>query len=161
MEPAYEPTVVRLIEQIGLAGRVTFAEVPRDELRQRYLDADCLVFPSAWDEPFGLVPVEAMACGTPVVATGTGGSAEFLRDEVNCLLFPARDDEALASRVLRLSEDAALRDRLVEGGLALASELSVDRLAETFEAWHVAAAAGFVAPLPANRVLPGAPRRPT
>lgn len=152
VEPAYWPVVTGLLAELDLAKRVTFAEVPRPELRAIYASADCFVFPSAWDEPFGLVPVEAMACGTPVVATGTGGSAEFLRDGANCLLFPARDDVALAERITRLAEDEDLRRRLVDGGLLLAGQLSVDRLAETLEAWHVAAADGL-RELPLDRSL--------
>ena len=50
-----------------------------------YAAADALLFCVEWPEPFGLVPLEAMAVGTPVVATGTGGSAEYLRDGENCL----------------------------------------------------------------------------
>ena len=69
-----------LVAELGLRDRVSFAEAPRSGLRERYADADAFLFPVTWDEPFGLVPVEAMACGTPVVATGTGGSAEFLVD---------------------------------------------------------------------------------
>ncbi len=49
--------------------------------------ADALLFPVQWEEPWGLVPLEAMASGTPVVATGTGGSGEYLRDGDNCLVY--------------------------------------------------------------------------
>jgi glycogen(starch) synthase len=132
-----------LVAKFGLEGRVRFAEVPRDALRTYYVDADACIFPVTWDEPFGLVPVEAMACGTPVVGTATGGSAEFLIDGANCLRVPPGDDAAIAAAVDRLASYPSLRRRLIEGGLATAKILDADTLANTLEAWHEAAAAGF------------------
>lgn len=89
---------------------------PPDRVGEAYAAADAVLFPVEWPEPWGLVPLEAMSVGRPVVATGTGGSGEYLRDEENCLLFPPGDAEALAACVRRLAEDAALRARLVAGG---------------------------------------------
>ncbi len=68
---------------LGLGPRVTFSQEPREWLPKVYADADAVVFPVTWNEPWGLVPLEAMAVGRPVVATGTGGSAEYLRDGEN------------------------------------------------------------------------------
>jgi glycosyltransferase involved in cell wall biosynthesis len=64
-----------------------------------YAAHDCVLFPVRWEEPWGLVPLEAMAVGRPVVATGTGGSAEYLRDAGNCLLHPPGDAAALAQQL--------------------------------------------------------------
>jgi glycosyltransferase involved in cell wall biosynthesis len=86
-----------------------------------YAAADVILFPVEWPEPWGLVPLEAMAVGRPVIATGTGGSAEYLVDGENCLLFPPGDAEALAERVRRLAADPGLRARLREGGFATAA----------------------------------------
>jgi glycosyltransferase involved in cell wall biosynthesis len=61
-----------------------------------------------------------MAQGRPVVATGRGGSAEYLRDGENCLLYEAGDAAALAAAVRRLAGDDALRARLRAGGLETA-----------------------------------------
>ena len=130
-----------------------FSESPRFELKQRFETADVVVFPTIWEEPFGLVPVEAMACGTPVVATGTGGSGEFLVDEGNNLHIAPDDPDALAAAVRRLAGEPALRARLVSGGLRTAADLTVDRLAEVMERWHLAAAGGFRDALPDDRRL--------
>jgi len=73
-----------------------------------------------WEEPWGLVPLEAMARGRPVVATGRGGSREYLRDGENCLLFAAGSAPSLAAALRRLAEDPGLRARLRDGGLATA-----------------------------------------
>jgi glycosyltransferase involved in cell wall biosynthesis len=78
------------------------------------------VFPVRWEEPWGLVPLEAMARGRPVAATGRGGSGEYLRDGENALLFEAGDPAGLARAVARLAEDPALRERLREAGLETA-----------------------------------------
>ena len=75
---------------------------PRAELRDVYAAADVVVFPVQWNEPWGLVPLEAMSVGRPVVASGTGGSAEYLRDGENCVLYsPIDSAEALAEGARR------------------------------------------------------------
>jgi glycosyltransferase involved in cell wall biosynthesis len=129
-----------IAEEIGCGDRVSIAQRPRAELAAAYQDADALVFPSEWEEPFGIVPLEAMACGTPVVATGTGGSGEYLRHGDCCLLFPAGDPQALAAAVLRLAGDPDLRDRLVEHGRRQAVKITTNRLAADLEAIHQRAA---------------------
>lgn len=103
----------------GLAGpRVEFTGAcERDALRDVYAAADAVLFPVEWEEPWGLVPLEAMGVGRPVLATGRGGSAEYLREGKNCLLFAPGDHAALAERVLRLAGDPGLRERLRAGGL--------------------------------------------
>lgn len=143
----------QLADDLGVSERVTFANKPRHELASAYRSADVVMFLPRWDEPFGLVPVEAMACDTPVVATATGGSAEFLSDGVNCLVVPPDDPETTATAVRALAVDPSLRARLVEHGRLTADALNVDRLADSFEAWHAAAAIGYRHGLPADRTL--------
>ena len=132
-----------LAAELGVRDRVAFGIASsRQELRDRYAAADVLVFPSEWPEPFGLVPLEAMACGTPVVATGTGGSGEFLDDEVNCLLFTPGDPGSMATAICRVAEDPALRSRLVSGGTATAVRMTMDGYADKLEVLHRRAAVG-------------------
>jgi glycosyltransferase involved in cell wall biosynthesis len=94
-----------------------------------------------------------MACGTPVVATGVGGSGEFLIDNVNCVRFAPGDPADLARAVTRLAGDAALRERVAQAGLVTAEQFDVERLTDTFEAWHSAAASHFVDGAPPDRHL--------
>ncbi len=124
-DPGELDRLERLVAAIGLAERVDFLGArPREELRDLYTTSDAVVFPVEWDEPWGLVPLEAMAVGRPVLATGRGGSAEYLRDGENCLLFPAGDAGALAAAVRRLADDAPLRARLgADGGRTAATHL--------------------------------------
>ena len=117
----YRRRLDALVEDLDLRDRVTLTTSPRDALPSEYAAADALLFPVQWEEPWGLVPLEAMACGTPVIATGTGGSAEYLRDGENCLLFEPKDDaRALAVQVTRLARDPGLRQRLRETGFETA-----------------------------------------
>jgi len=111
----------RRLRALG-GGRVSFAGmVPREQLPAVYANADAVVFPVRWGEPWGLVPLEAMGVGRPVVGTGRGGSGEYLRDGVNALLFDSEDPAALAEQVTRLAEDEALRERLRANGLETAA----------------------------------------
>ena len=120
----------------ALPGRVELRPgVERGELPAIYDDHDAVLFPARWDEPWGLVPLEAMARGRPVVATGTGGSAEYLRDADNCLLVARGDAPALARAVARVAGDPTLRARLRDRGPATAR----DHTATGFEAAVVAA----------------------
>jgi glycosyltransferase involved in cell wall biosynthesis len=117
-DAAYEDALRLRASAGGVADRVEFTVRPRSELPRLYADADAVVFPVQWDEPWGLVPLEAMAVGRPVVASGTGGSREYLRDGENCLLYEPLDSaDALAAAVRRLADDEELRRRIREGGL--------------------------------------------
>lgn len=102
----------------------------------RRIDAYCL--PSL-REPFGLVLLEAMAAGRPVVAFRSGGAPEVVADGETGLLVPAGDVEALAAAIRRLAEDSELRERLGAAGQArmlgrFTLERQAARLAEEFRA---------------------------
>lgn len=140
-------------ERLGVGARVVIEARRRADLAGVYAGADAFLFTSEWDEPFGLTPIEAMACATPVVGTATGGSAAFLVDGVTCLRYPPGDAAALAAAVQRLAGDEPLRRRLVAAGLEVAGELTTDRLAEVFAAWHDGAATGFADGVPPDRPL--------
>jgi glycosyltransferase involved in cell wall biosynthesis len=123
-----------LAERLGVSDRVRFAgQRGRDELPALYADADAVVFPVVWEEPWGLVPLEAMGIGRPVVATGRGGSGEYLRDGENSLLFEAGDATALAAALQRLAADAGLRAHLRERGVETAARHTERNLNEAVE----------------------------
>ena len=113
----YRSALERRAGELGVAARVTFAPaVDRDGTVATYQAADAVLHPVLWREPWGLVPLEAMAAGRPVVATGQGGSADFLVHDVNALLHAPQDAAALAGAVTRLAREPGLRDRLVTAG---------------------------------------------
>ena len=117
-----EARLQALADSHGVAERVHFAgQLPARDVRAAYDATDVVVFPVIWEEPWGLVPLEAMARGRPVVATGRGGSGEYLRDAENALLFNPGDAVALASAVRRIADEPELRARLREHGLETAA----------------------------------------
>jgi glycogen(starch) synthase len=123
-----------LAGRLGVAARLSFdGQLERAALPGAYAAADAVVFPVIWEEPWGLVPLEAMGVGRPVVATGRGGSSEYLRDGENCLLFPAGDAAALAGAVQRLAADPELCERLREAGRATAARHTEDAFNDAVE----------------------------
>jgi mannosyltransferase len=96
----------------GLSDRILFLpEVPVDAVADWYGALDLFVAPQRW-EGFGLTPVEAMACGVPVIATRVGAFDEIVKDSETGLLTDAGDVTALAAAINRLLGDAALRARM-------------------------------------------------
>jgi glycosyltransferase involved in cell wall biosynthesis len=100
-------------------------------LPKLYASADVFLF-SSLTETLGLVVLEAMAAGLPVVATPAGGVADHLRDEENGIAVPANDVDAMADAIVSLTMDVARRRRLAAGArltaLALDWESELDRL---------------------------------
>ena len=75
-----------------------------------------------WYEPFGIVPLEAMACGVPVVASAVGGLVDTVVDGVTGLHVPPRDPAALAAALRQLLADPARRARWAPAGARRARE---------------------------------------
>jgi glycosyltransferase involved in cell wall biosynthesis len=89
---------------------------PSDEqLSLLYRSSDLFVSAS-WGEGLGYPPLEAMACGTPVVLTDSEGVRDYARHEENCLVVPPRAPEALAAAMLRVLDEPALARRLAQNG---------------------------------------------
>jgi glycosyltransferase involved in cell wall biosynthesis len=111
----YDPASYRrYAERAGVAGRVRFPP-RRADIITYYAAADAVVAPSFY-EPFGMVPLEAIACGVPVIITRQMGVAEVLDDECAIVLDDPADSAALARAMRRLMEDRQLRERLVLHG---------------------------------------------
>ncbi len=113
--------LARGLEGVRFLGR-------RDDLTAVFDGASVLVLPSR-AEGFGLVLLEAMASGVPVVASRVGGIEEVVEDGVNGLLVEKENPKALAQGILRLLEDGGLRERLVRNGLATARGFPWERTA--------------------------------
>ena len=105
VDPAYRSRLEALAATLGVASQLSFSLVSRQQIRQRYQQADVTLFTSMIEhEAFGLVPLEAMASGCPVIATGVGGSSEYCLDGVNCVRVPPGDPAALAHAVRQLAQ---------------------------------------------------------
>ena len=100
----------------GVADRVVLrGRVARPDMPALLRSAD-LVVCTPWYEPFGIVPLEAMACGVPVVATAVGGMLDTVADGETGVLVPPRDPAALARELRALLADAPARRRMGERG---------------------------------------------
>jgi glycosyltransferase involved in cell wall biosynthesis len=97
--------------------------VPHRQLISFYKDADVFVFPSVWNEPFGMPIVEAMAAGVPVVSTRGGGIPEIVVDGKTGLLVERGDASALAEAILRLLSNENLREAIIRDAHERAVEL--------------------------------------
>jgi len=115
-DAAYVQQLKFAASRCGVSGQVAFQSAASTEMPSVYGRYDALLFTSAWEEPFALTPLEAMAARLPVVGTPSGGSRELFREGENGLVFPAGDFQALAAAVARLADDAALRERIAATG---------------------------------------------
>jgi glycosyltransferase involved in cell wall biosynthesis len=106
-----------LAHTLGIADHVHFAgQQPRAALRLWYGAADAFAT-TPWYEPFGITPVEAMACARPVVGAAVGGIKSTVVDGTTGFLVPARDPQALAAHLVRLQRDPVLARAMGEAGL--------------------------------------------
>ena len=119
-----------LAVRLGVADRTHFVgAVPHEQLPTYYAASDVVAMPSSY-ESFGLVAVEALACGTPVVATRVGGLRAIVHDGEAGLLVPWRDADLFAERLSRVLNDSALRTRLAANARASVLQFGWDRIAE-------------------------------
>ena len=119
--------------------------VPHADLPGCYAAADVFVSPATGGESFGIVLVEAMAAGVPVVASDIPGYREVVRAGVDGLLVPAGDDAAVAGAVDAVLSDPDLARRLSEAGRSRSTEFRWERVAELVEAASLDAVRGRTA----------------
>ncbi len=154
-ELAGDPEAQRLqalADEVGVGDRLRLrGRIDRDHMPAVLRSADVVVC-AAWYEPFGIVPLEAMACGVPVVATAVGGHIDSVVHGVTGLHVPPRDPDALAAAVAELLDDPARRAEFGAAG--------VRRAARRFDWGRVAAATHEVYAELATRRRTGRFRRP-
>jgi glycosyltransferase involved in cell wall biosynthesis len=118
----------------GLDERVRFlGPLDRDGVLALFRAADASLLSSTW-ENFPHTVVEALAVGTPVIATAVGGVPELVRDGVNGLLVPAGDAEALAGAIRRIVAEPGLREQLAANAASSVAHLDRDRVYARLEA---------------------------
>jgi D-inositol-3-phosphate glycosyltransferase len=122
--------VQHLAAKLGLEDRTRFVgAVAHEQLPLYYSAADVTVMPSSY-ESFGLVAVESLACGTPVVATRVGGLSSLVRDGETGLLVPWRDAELFADRLRQVLTDEPLRQHLASQARESVLRFSWERIAD-------------------------------
>jgi glycosyltransferase involved in cell wall biosynthesis len=122
------PALERDVAELGLGDRIRFlGALPRERVVELFAAADASVLSSSW-ENFPHTVVEALAAGTPVIATATGGVAEVVRDGENGLLVPLGDATALAQAIRRFVGDDELRTRLRAAAVPSVAEYAPERV---------------------------------
>jgi D-inositol-3-phosphate glycosyltransferase len=134
-DPRYEEHLRAYASTHGLDDMVSFhGLVPRDQLLRAYDAADVLLVPSLWEEPFGLVAVEAMARAVPVVASDAGGLNGVVEDGVSGALVTPGDPGDLAAAVKRLLDRPDERRRFGKAGQqAVRARYTLDMCAQRVE----------------------------
>ncbi len=125
-DPRLTPEISRLqniaIEE-GVESQVTFVgRRYRDVLKYYYSAADVFVT-TPWYEPFGITPLEAMACGTPVIGSNVGGVKFTVKDGETGFLVPPNNADAIAERITYLYQNPEVRDRLSSQAIQRANHL--------------------------------------
>ncbi len=129
-EDPFYPEVKETAEKLGVRGRVIFTGlVDEHELINLYNAASVFVFPSLY-EGFGLPPLEAMACGTPVVASNSSSIPEIC-GEGNAVFFDPKNADDIAAKICEVYENESLREKLIEHGKKRVEEFSWKKMAET------------------------------
>ena len=125
-----ESKMKTLCERAGVTNNFHFSGwQSQSELVNLYSQADVFTIPSI-TEAFGVVFLEAMATGVPVIGTEVGGIPEIIQHKENGLLVPPDEPITLAEAIINILQDQALRDSLRDKGLETASKFSVDRMME-------------------------------
>ncbi|MDM7890167.1 glycosyltransferase [Curtobacterium caseinilyticum] len=129
-DPEYQ-RLDALARSLGVREHVTFrGQLGQHDMPAVYRSADVVVC-APWYEPFGIVPLEAMACGRPVVASSVGGLIDTVVEDATGLHVAPRDEDAVAAAVGTLLDDAERREAFGRAGR---------RRAETRYTWHKVAA---------------------
>jgi glycosyltransferase involved in cell wall biosynthesis len=130
---AYSDQLRATVTTLGLEGDVRF-EGYRADIADVLSAFDVLVVPSHW-EPLGVIVMEGMAAGKPIVATDAGGIPEMVHDGVEALLFPPQDAQKLADAVLRLTTNAVLAANLAANARRRVWDAFSPQQAATAYAW--------------------------
>jgi glycosyltransferase involved in cell wall biosynthesis len=135
------PVMRKLARRLGIEQRVRFTGwLAPQELASELLGTSVAAVPSVWPEPFGIVGIEAHAAGKPVVASATGGIADWLEDGVSGLLVPAGDPQALARGLNDLLDDPERRRTMGQAGKrSVAARFSAEQHLQALQHAYAAA----------------------
>lgn len=137
--PESEADARSCAESVGCGDRLSLHPwAGRDEIVDHYRQATLTVFPSIWDETLGIVGLESLACGVPVVASDVGGVREWLHDGVTGVLVAPKDPAGIARAAERLLGSTAENRKMGASGIELiqqkfATELHTETLIEEYQ----------------------------
>src|SRR3954470_4437035 len=119
-DPALTPEIARLqgiAQEEGVADQVVFTGRRSRELLKLYYSAADVFVTTPWYEPFGITPLESMACGTPVIGSDVGGIKYSVVDGETGYLVPPRDPDALGARLADLFQERARLNQFARNGI--------------------------------------------
>lgn len=123
-EPSDTPELghlMQLADELGVREFVEFTGRRRRDQLRRYYGASDVFVTTPWYEPFGITPVEAMACGTPVIGSDTGGIRHTVVDGVTGFLVPPRCPASLAGALARMAREEGLAETMGREGMRRAA----------------------------------------
>lgn len=127
------PALQQQAARLRLASRVTFTGFVSDQQKVNWLAASDIYVSTSQHEGFGLVFLEAMAQGLPIVCYDHGGQTDFLADGTNGMILPLNDLEGFTRAVGRLEADVALRQRISERNRKDVEQYFIERCASRYE----------------------------
>lgn len=122
----FQPELARLAAELGIAEATRFTGFVPDEEKLRLLQEVWVVVNPSMKEGWGIVNVEANACGTPAIAADSPGLRDSVREGFNGFLYPYGDVDALVTKLLRLLNDAELREQLSRNAIDFARSITWD-----------------------------------
>ena len=135
LDQTYYDTLINSVEEKRLTSKVSFElDLVREDLHGIYKEHHILIIPSIWKEPMGLVLLEGMVAGIPIIHTGVGGTREILEEGENCLLFSPGNTEELAEQIEKLIKDRILYSKLSKAGKRTVKErFNLSRMLDEIE----------------------------
>ncbi len=129
---SYTDEMIELASDLGLKSKINFrGKLSQDETFSEYSKYHVLVVPSVWEEPFGLVVIEGMACGVSVVASKIGGIVDIVENGKNGILVPPGDPVKLGEAVWGLIQDRSkFKGICIEGTRRVRGDFSNNRIVE-------------------------------
>jgi glycosyltransferase involved in cell wall biosynthesis len=135
---SYRESVLDQISASNLSERIRFARAAYADMPALYDAADVVIYPTVGEEPYGLVPLEAMSAARPIVATRSGGIRETVVEGETGFLVDRGDPVALADKVAKLLDQPSLAMRMGERGRRRAvAKFGVERFLRTLLACYV------------------------
>jgi glycosyltransferase involved in cell wall biosynthesis len=125
--------LAELAKDLGIADKVHLKGFVSDELKYQILENSDLFTLISLHEGFGVVYLEAMYCGLPVIAADQGGQVDILKDGATGRLVPIGDETAIAQSLSEYLEDEALARRVGEGNKQRFLDFSISSLARRYE----------------------------